>query len=125
MAARGLLDRLGTGHRRTDPVASILLHLSDLLNSHQGHASTVPSYGVLDFNDVVHNLPDAVRHLQQSIRATITQHEPRLSNVSVRYVPTSDPLTLSFEIVARLIGDRQSVLRMRTRVRPGGQIIVE
>jgi type VI secretion system lysozyme-like protein len=80
---------------------------------------------VLDFNDVVHNMPDAVRHLQQSIRATIVEHEPRLQNVSVRFVPAEDPLTLQFEILARLASDKQSLVRMRTRVRPGGRFVVE
>jgi type VI secretion system protein len=125
MVARGLLGRLGTGQRRGDPLSQIIVHLSDLLNSHQGHSSTVPGFGVLDFNDVVHNMPDAVRHLQQSIRATIVEHEPRLQNVNVRFVPAEDPLTLQFEILARLASDKQSLVRMRTRVRPGGQFVVE
>jgi type VI secretion system protein len=125
VAVRGLLGRLGTGQRRADVLSAIIEHLSDLLNSHQGHSSTVPQFGVLDFNDVVHNMPDAIRHLQQSIRATIIEHEHRLQNVSVRLVPTQDPLTLQFEILARLASDRQSLVRMRTRVRPGGQFVVE
>ena len=125
MVVRGLLGRLGTGQRRGDPLSAIIVHLSDLLNSHQGHSCTVPEFGVLDFNDVVHNMPDAVRHLQQSIRATIVEHESRLQNVSVRFVPAEDPLTLQFEILARLSSDRQSLVRMRTRVRPGGRFVVE
>jgi type VI secretion system protein len=125
MAVRGLLGRLATGQRRAEPLPAIVAHLSDLLNSHQGHSCTVPAFGVLDFNDVVHNLPDAVRHLQQSIRATIIAHEPRLQNVNVRFVPGDDPLVLQFEIVARLASDRHSLVRMKTRVRPGGQIVVE
>ncbi len=124
-SGRGLLSRLGTGQRTADPVLAIIAHLTDLLNSHQGQSHTVPTFGVLDFNDIVHNLPDAVRHLQQSIRATIIDHEPRLSNVTVRFVPMDDPLTLTFEIVARLATDRQSLVRMRTQVRPGGQVTVE
>jgi type VI secretion system protein len=125
MSVRGLLGRLGTGQRKQDPLPAIVVHLGDLLNSHQGQAHTVPTFGVLDFNDVVHNLPDAVRHLQQSIRATIIEHEPRLSNVSVRFVASDDPLTLQFEVVARLASDRQSLVRLRTRVRPGGRIVIE
>jgi type VI secretion system protein len=125
MVVRGLLGRLSSGQRKAEPLSAIVAHLSDLLNSHQGHSSTVPSFGVLDFNDVVHNLPDAVRHLQQSIRATIVAHEPRLQNVNVRFVPSDDPLTLQFEIVGRLASDRQSLVRMKTRVRPGGRIVVE
>ena len=72
-------------------LSAIIEHLSDLLNSHQGHSCTVPQFGVLDFNDVVHNMPDAIRHLQQSIRATIVEHEHRLQNVSVRLVPARGP----------------------------------
>ncbi len=125
MSVRGLLGRLDTGQRSVDPLPAIIAHLSDVLNSHQGHSFTAPTLGVLDFNDVVHNLPDAVRHLQQSIRATIVEHEPRLRNVNVRYVSSDDPLTLQFEVLARLDSDRNGLIRMRTRVRPGGRVVVE
>ena len=48
------------------------------------------------------NMPEAIGAIQQSIRATILKYEPRLKNVSVRFVPSEDPLSVRFEVVARL-----------------------
>lgn len=125
MGRRGLLSRLGSSDRTQDPVASIVAHLHTLLNSRQGHSPTIPDYGIIDFNDVVHTLPDGIRALQQSIRDSILRHEPRLSHVTVRHVPGADRLVLRFEIVARLASNRRQVLRFRTQMRPGGRFSFE
>lgn len=120
MSGRGLLSRLSSGHRRSDPTTSVAEHLRTLLNSRNGLSATVPGYGLVDFNDVVHNFPDGVRVIQHSIRDAILRYEPRLQNVSVRHVESSDGLTLAFEIVGRLADDRRSVVRLRTQLNHGG-----
>jgi type VI secretion system protein len=96
-----------------------------MLNTRTGESVTVPDYGLVDFQDVVHNMPEAIGTIQQSIRATILKYEPRLKNVSVRFVPGEDPLILRFEITAQP-ADRNArgVLRFRTQMKPGGKVEV-
>ena len=125
MSDRGLLSRLSAGRRSVDQVASIAAHLRELLNARQGHSETVPSFGIVDFNDVVHTLPDGLRALQASIRAAIVEHEPRLQGVNVRMVESTNPLTVCFEITGRLAEDRRSVVRVHTELRAGGLFVVD
>ncbi|HMI94329.1 MAG TPA: type VI secretion system baseplate subunit TssE [Polyangiales bacterium] len=125
MSDRGLLSRLGAGQRSADTLASIAAHLRELLNARQGLSESVGSYGIVDFNDVVHTLPDGVRTLQHSIRAAILEHEPRLNSVAVRAIPGEDALSLRFEITGRLASDRRTVVRLHTEMRCGGLFVVE
>ncbi|MGD8860671.1 MAG: type VI secretion system baseplate subunit TssE [Myxococcales bacterium] len=121
---RGLLSRIGSRQTRSDPLASIASHLAELLNARQGLSATVPDYGVVDFNDVVHTLPDGVRVLQQSIRQTILEHEPRLEHVRVRHVAMPDSTSLHFEITGRLADGSREVIRVHTELRAGGHYVV-
>jgi len=125
MSSRGLLSRLASGSRQNDTVSSVVDHLRDMLNTPQGESVTVPDYGLVDFSDVCHNMPEAIGAIQQSIRATILKYEPRLRNVSVRFIPSDDPLSVKFEVVARLADSRRSVVRLRTAMNAGGQMTVD
>ncbi|MBZ0116351.1 MAG: type VI secretion system baseplate subunit TssE [Sandaracinaceae bacterium] len=125
MSARGFLSRLASGDRRQDVVSSVVAHLNAMLNTRAGESVTVPDYGLMDFQDVVHTMPEAIGTIQQCIRATILKYEPRLKNVSVRFVPGEDPLILRFEVVARLSDARRSVVRLQTAMVPGGRINVD
>lgn len=121
MGARGLLARIGKAETsRQDSVRDIVEHLKALLNTRRGEAVIQPSYGIVDFTDVVHNFPNAVQVLRREIKATITEFEPRLTRVEVKPVRSSDPLVLAFEIRARLTDGGQN-LRIRTSVNPGGR----
>lgn len=91
-----------------------------LLNARNGLCATVPGYGLIDFNDVVHNFPDGVRVMQQAIRDAIAKYEPRLQNVSVRHIDTDQGTALSFEIVGRLADETRSVVRIKTRINHAG-----
>jgi type VI secretion system protein len=126
---RGLLGRLRSGRRSVDQTASIAANVSELLNARQGLAETAPAFGVVDFNDVVHNMdarnPDGLRTLQHSIRATLLEHEPRLQSVTVRQVPAEDPLLIRFEVVGRLTSDRRTLVRLHTELRAGGVFTVK
>lgn len=123
--SRGLLSRLATGSRKADTVSSVVDHLANMLNTRVGESVTVPDYGLVDFSDVCHNMPEAIGAIQQSIRATILKYEPRLRNVSVRFVPSEDPLKVQFEVVARLADTRRSVVRLRTALNAGGHMSIE
>lgn len=120
---RGLLDRLGS-HRRIDVVESIGENLRVLLNARQGSAQAAQDFGVIDFVEVVHDLPGAVTRVQESIRETIQEYEPRLRNITVRFVPGTDPLRLSFEVTARLADDKRRILRFATSLEAGGRFEV-
>ena len=125
MAGRGILERLGKPSSRYSSTESIVAHLRVLLNSRPGTSLTVPDYGVVDFNDVVHTLPDSIRNIQQSIRTTIETHEPRLKHVNVRYLRTDDSLLLRFEITARLAENPQNVIRLHSNMHLGGLFTVD
>ena len=120
---RGLLDRLGS-HRRLDVVESIGENLRALLNARQGNSPTAPDFGVIDFVEVVHDLPGSVSKVQDSIRDTIQRYEPRLRNIAVRFVPGADPLRLSFEVTARLADDKRRTVRFSTSLEAGGRFDV-
>jgi len=123
--SRGLLSRLGRGERSTDEVRSIIDHLRVLLNTRVGDAVTVPEYGLSDFSESVHNFPEAIGDIQQSIRRTVLEYEPRLQNVSVRFLESDNPLHLQFEIVARLADDKRSIVRLKTQVQDDGRFSVD
>jgi len=120
---RRITSQVPTGGREpTNALGTIAEHLRVLLNARQGDAATVPSYGLVDFTQLVHSAQSA-QAIGASIRATILEFEPRLKNVVVRNVDQGDGLVLKFEITAAL-ADKSSreVLRFKTQVFPGGRI---
>ncbi len=120
---RGLLDRLGT-HRQIDLVESIGENLRAILNARQGSALIADDFGVVDFVEVVHELPLSIARVQESIRVTLQRYEPRLRNISVRFVPSDDPLRLEFEVSARLAEDKRRAVRFTTCLEAGGRFDV-
>ncbi|MEM9461773.1 MAG: type VI secretion system baseplate subunit TssE [Myxococcota bacterium] len=128
MAARGLLSRLASADpsRPVDEVHSIVGNLRAILNTRLGDSMSAKDFGVVDFVDLVHQFPSAAQVIQRSIRNTIAQYEPRLRNVRVRVVDSGDPLSLAFEVSARLVGDkRRGLVRVRTEMSQGGRVKVE
>jgi type VI secretion system protein len=127
---RGLLSRIETSSRsgareREDLPEAIAAHLRVLLNTRQGDAATAPSFGLVDFTDLVHSFPGSISTLQAAIRASILEFEPRLKNVNVRYMQETDPLILKFEITAQPVEEgARGLLRFRTQVAPGGKVQV-
>lgn len=127
MSGRGLLSRL-TANRPADPIPeleSIIHHLKVLLNTCIGDSPCAEAFGIVDFVDIMHDFPVAVQILQRSIRSTIVQYEPRLTNINVRAVMSDDPMILCFEITGRLADDsRRGVVRLRTELASTGRINV-
>jgi type VI secretion system protein len=122
MAGRGILARIASGATPADEVEAIIEHLRVLLNTRQGEVVCAPTYGVVDFSDVVHAMPGATQTLVRSIRATILAYEPRLKNVTVRPVTGEGELVLRFEITAQLANQRAGrTLHFATTVRAGGR----
>jgi len=126
--ARGLLGRLASSNpsRTTDEVQSIIGNLRAILNTRLGDSPAAADFGVIDLSDLYHDFPNATQFLQRSIRDTIQRYEPRLTSVRVRPAPSEDPLTLVFDISARLTHDRRrGLVRVRTQVNHGGRVDIE
>lgn len=129
--SRGLMQRLGGSpavarSTRSEQVA-VLEHLRALLNTRWGNSEAAPEFGIPDFTDCLHNVPNALLHLQSTLQQTITRYEPRLSHVVVRAVEV-DPasLILYFEVSAKLAsGGEKLPMRFVTRVVRGGRVLVE
>ncbi len=132
---RSLLERLSNprpGAPRTarqderQLVATILDHLTRMLNTRRGNAPVAPDYGIPDLADLVHSFPEATRTMEQAIRATIEKYEPRLSNVRVRYSGTEeDVFSIHFDITAVLApsGSGRSV-SFETMVGSSGKVSI-
>ena len=78
-------------------------------------------FGVIDFVEIMQDLPASIPKVQESIRDTIQLYEPRLRNVTVRFLPGEDPLRLQFEVTARLADDKRRTVRFSTSLEAGGR----
>jgi len=122
---RGLLGRLAGQRRSVDPQASVLAHLQVLLNTRRGEAMTAPELGLVDFADVVHGFPASAQVVVQGIKTMLMRYEPRLRAIHIVTMKTDDPLTLSFEISARFVGEGRRVLHLRTDLSASGHFEVK
>jgi type VI secretion system protein len=87
---------------------SVVEHLKKMLNTRQGEGLTVPDYGIPALADVRQNHPDSIVQLQHAIQDSIERYEPRLRDVSVKYIPyEEDPFQIRFEVNARLVSEGQ------------------
>jgi type VI secretion system protein len=107
-------------------IRSIQEHLQRILNTRQGNTPIAEDYGVPDFTNFMGSYSESQRSLERSLRQTIQKYEPRLQNVRVGFFPREDdPLTISFQIEARLVleGQKDPVL-FESTVDSGGHIRV-
>lgn len=124
---RGILDKVASGQtgREQDAVSSIVGNLRALLNSRRGDSTSAPEFGIPCFCDLMHGFPESLAQLQQAVKATILEFEPRLKNVVVRHVPGEDPLVIHFEITGQLASrNGRRMLRFRTDMAAGGHVEV-
>lgn len=109
---RGLFERLRdprlgrqrTVQQRAEHVyASVLHHLSRLLNTREGESPCVPSYGLPALTDV--DVSARADDLRRSIERKVAEFEPRLDGVRVRILPPdpAEPMKLRFEISGRIV----------------------
>jgi len=126
MPGRGFLSRLdATGVQATralDEYDSIVNHLRVLLNARRGSSPACPDFGIPDFSDLVHQFPSAIQTLQRAIREAIMTYEPRLRQVTVRHVPSDDPLSLRYEIAAQSGTGGSGSFRFNTTMSAGGHV---
>lgn len=136
MREHRLLDRIRELKRNPsrrvneDPkqmIRSIQDHLQRILNTHQGNVPIADDYGVPDFTNFMASFADSQRNLERSLRQTIQKYEPRLQGVRVGFFSREeDPLTISFQITARLVleGQKDPII-FESTVDSGGRIRVK
>lgn len=105
-------------------IASILQHLTKVLNTRRGGAQIADDFGLPDLTDYLHDYSTGLREVEKSIRETIRKYEPRLKSVRVKFIPQEeDVLSLCFQVSARLAevhGDHPVIFE--SLVGSGGQI---
>ena len=113
MSDRTLIERLEEATEDASPVgqrgsidrfhASVLDNLRRILNARQGCCETRPDFGMPDLNDAIGHGADAVLGVARTVKQQIEMFEPRLKDVSVRFLADPDnPLQLDFQISAML-----------------------
>lgn len=102
MSKLRLFDRIGFNSRNSSryryDINSIVDHLRRLLNSRQGTTQINPYYGMPDFSDLRAEIPDSAEEIESMITDVINRFEPRLSQVSVRYMYQDEHKSLHFQI---------------------------
>jgi type VI secretion system protein len=133
MREHRLLDRIRLMNKNPsrrlsqDPkqmIRSIQEHLQRILNTRQGSAPIAEDYGVPDFTNFMGAYSESQRNLERNLRQTIQKYEPRLQGIRVGFFPKEDdPLTMSFQITARLVlkGQNDPIL-FESTVDSGGHI---
>ena len=106
---------------------AVVSHLIRMLNTRQGHALIQPDYGMPDVTEFIEKLPVLVEVVQDGIRNSIEKYEPRLRNVTVKYVPSEEQWpNLRFEITGELVTERDDAsVWFETAVNPSGRIEVK
>jgi len=135
VSERSLLERLRDPRSAGDRSAtldvraatrSVLQNLGRMFNSRQGHALTVPEYGLPDLTDFMREFPASAGGMEKSIQESIEQFEPRLRNVRVRFNRSDkDALSLTFSIKAKLVvDDRTAPVVFNANLDSEGRLIV-
>lgn len=112
---------------------SVVRHLQRILNTKQGNVPIAEDYGTPDFTDLFLTLSksdaEPKREIEKAIRSTIQKYEPRLQGVRVNFIepegegdPSSDPLTIRFQITGRLATESRTQVFLETIVDSEGKI---
>lgn len=102
---------------------SILEHLKRILNTRQGNVPIADDYGIPDFLDLLGSFPESVRETERILRQAIQKYEPRLKAVRVSFIPhEEDPLSLRFQIAARLTSDSRKQVVYETHIDSDGKV---
>ncbi len=131
-----LLDRIREAERQGNLpqgddirllMRSVLNNLQRILNTRRGNVETLPEFGIPDFTEIVHTMPESIIQFQQAIRQTIRRYEPRLEHVRVKYMPVEDdPLAIHFELMAHLpVGRKRHPVTIHTEVTSEGMVKVK
>ncbi|WP_227659971.1 type VI secretion system baseplate subunit TssE [Budvicia aquatica] len=90
-----------------DPLRSIKLNLSRILNTRPGNSQSTKDIGVIDLNDATISSTELNVVICKSIKACIEKYEPRISRATVTARSNNvDPLTMLFDITAEVKHER-------------------
>lgn len=126
---RGLLGRLGrptTAQGEHQLLQSVLANLRVLLNTRQGSSPACPDFGIPDLTDSLHSFPQGVRPIRQHLQEAIARYEPRLCDVTVRYVDLAeDGFAAHFQVTGQLVQGGGRGVKFSTRVTRGAQVLID
>lgn len=112
MASRGILDRISFGRGDDTVTDRIRAHLHVLLNTRVNNSATVSGYGISDFSEICHNIPDAIPNLRRSIRNTILRYEPRVTSLTIREVEADELFSVGLEINGRINNSSEKLVHI-------------
>jgi type VI secretion system protein len=136
MRGKRLLERLQAidehpeWRGQSDPgtaIASVLKHLGQILNTHQGSALTAPDLGMPDFTRITGSLSaDSLPEMAETISRVITRYEPRLTGVKVDFESQPDnPFMITFKLTARVrVENREMPVSFATVLDSDGHMTV-
>ena len=107
-------------------VNSIMGHLQNLLNTHQGSVPIADDYGIPDItNTQGESVTEMTRRIELTLQDVIKKYEPRLAKVKVMLISQKDEvLSLRFKLEAVLITENSTPVVLETVVSTGGKINV-
>lgn len=136
MRERRLLERISgweQGLARTNLtstetlVASVMEHLSRILNTRQGSVQLDPHFGVPDFTNMAGGLEGgSTSDIEDEIQRMVSRYEPRIRSPKVKLQREgSDLMSIRFSLEGTLAAnDRDIPLRLSTTVNSDGRVTV-
>lgn len=103
-------------------VLSVLDNLQRILNSRAGTLAHLPDYGLPDMGHILQGLPAAAHSLMNTVSLTLLKYEPRLSGLTMRLTPQSQPGHLTYSLEACLQNGEQ--VTFGTTLTPEGKVLV-
>lgn len=105
-------------------VNSIISHLQNLLNTHQGSVLIADDYGIPDItNSHGEGITELTQRIENTLRQTILKYEPRLKKVQVNLQSEKDDvLSMRFKLEAVLVHDDTTPVILETVVTSGGKV---
>ncbi len=105
-------------------VNSIISHLQNLLNTHQGSVLIADDYGIPDItNSHGEGITELTQRIENTLRQTILKYEPRLNKVQVKLLSENDDvLNMRFKLEAVLVDDNTTPVILETVVTSGGKV---
>ena len=110
-----------------DTAGAVVRHVKQMLTTRQGSSITCPDYGVPDVTHLLHDMTEAVAVIQRAVKTSIQTYEPRLKNVQIRHVRSTNELgmpAMVFEISGHIVlsDGRRVPLRIGTTLDDKGNV---
>ncbi|WP_456324901.1 type VI secretion system baseplate subunit TssE [Desulfonauticus submarinus] len=112
---------------REQVINSIIMNLTNILNTKIGSAQTVPDLGTPDFTNFLGRpKSENFEELKRVIQHVIEKYEPRLQDIKLKEIEEeNDPFSLSFRVEGKVSTERGEMeIYFVSRVRPEGRVEV-